>query len=232
MKLPHVFVLFCVIGSAKLVSQNTESSTVLTNAKEIGKINDITVSLLKSLDIQTSVNRSKVRLAYAPAKSKVADMYVEFADTTELSNLIRGLKSIEQGAGTVNENDLSDPNLSILTPKGVLVSCYLTYQKTQAVAGSGQPGTNEKVYVKTEEKFYDGKTVYSDGGGTYIWRKVTLNPENNRTRNGFVVRGKREFAIQFQPQVPYSKVIFNTFDFKQLIILLEAAQTNLNPTTN
>lgn len=33
---------------------------------------------------------------------------------------------------------------------------------------------NEKFYVKTSEKTYEGKTVQTDAKGTYIWKKVEI----------------------------------------------------------
>lgn len=215
-----------------LNSQTEAGNLILQNNKEIGKINDVKVSLIKYLNIQASNNVMMVRVEYLPKNAKVSDMFVDFKDTTEISKVIASLHELDKSAGIVNENDLTAPHLAFAADNGLTASCYLIYAKTQAMAGSGQAGTNEKVYVKTEEKFYEGKTVFEDGGGTFIWRKVSLSPENATTKDGFIVRGSKEYAVQLQKQVAYSKIIFNSFDFKQFIILLEAAKTKMIPTTN
>jgi hypothetical protein len=40
---------------------------------------------------------------------------------------------------------------------------------------------NEKFYVQTKEKVYEGKEVLSDTKGTFIWKRVEVNPQKTET---------------------------------------------------
>lgn len=40
---------------------------------------------------------------------------------------------------------------------------------------------NEKFYVQTKEKVYEGKEVLSDAKGTFIWKRVEVNPPKTET---------------------------------------------------
>lgn len=40
---------------------------------------------------------------------------------------------------------------------------------------------NEKFYIQTKDKTYEGKEVLSDAKGTFIWKKVEVNPVKTET---------------------------------------------------
>lgn len=218
---------FILLGS-HISSQTTTGNLNQQKKIEIGAIRDLHVSLLKKNELNGSNLQKKLRIEYLPAKAKASDLYVDIADTMELVSLITSLKELNSNADSVKINDLNKPELSFQSVGGIEVQCYLVYEKTQALAGSGQAGTNEKQYVPATGKMYEGKTVYKDVKGTFIWKPVLLTPETNKTKDGFVIQGKRTYTIQLQKYVGASKVTLTSFEFKELISLLETSKNKMN----
>lgn len=149
---------FILLGS-QISSQTTSGNLNQQKKIEIGAIRDLHVSLLKKNELNGSNLQKKLRIEYLPAKAKASDLYVDIADTMELVSLITSLKELNSNADSVKINDLNKPELSFQSAGGIEVQCYLVYEKTQALAGSGQAGTNEKQYVPATGKMYEGKTV-------------------------------------------------------------------------
>ena len=61
---------------------------------------------------------------------------------------------------------------------------------------------NEKFYVKTSEKTYEGKTVQTDAKGSYIWKKVEIvAPKTEKTEKKVKAKVKVKVKVHTFPSM-------------------------------
>lgn len=221
-----IIVFALVQGFYSLRAQSTPMQEY--KSVELGKIKGIKVSVLKEKDLTTNTTKNQLRVEYLPKKAYVSDMHFNLTDTLEMGALIKSLKDLS--ACKIDSSDKNHPDIVFKSTKGLEAHCYLTYSKaqTQAQASAAKGGVNQKFYVKTTDKMYEGKTVYQDANGSYIWKQSTASSSvTTAPASGPGITGTKQFSIQLEKQVGASKVILTDAEFKTLIELMENAKTKM-----
>lgn len=221
-----IIVLALMQGFYSLQAQSTPM--LEHKSIEIGKIKGIKVSVLKEKDLSTNTTKSQLRLEYLPKKAFVSDMHLALSDTLEISGLIKSLKDL--AACSIDSSDKQHPDIAFKSNNGLEAHCYLVYSKaqTQAQASASKGGVNQKFYVSTTAKMYEGKTVYQDAKGSYIWKQSTASsPTSIGPASAPGIAGTKQFSIQLEKQVNASKAALTGAEFKSLIELLENAKIKM-----
>ena len=177
----------------------------------IGKVKNISIKVLKIKNLTTKVTSSCLRIEY---EVYLLGEKVSVLDSDEIDGLTQSMNNMIVNIFTTKKETYTEVTFKSRT--GFSVGGYFSVDKQN----SKIPATkNEKVYVETKEKIFEGKVVNTDEKGNYIWKSITTSPTEELT-------GKWQTYIQ-HAYYNNSSVFLNAEDFKSLLNLFEQAKLKM-----
>jgi len=181
----------------------------------IGKVKDVKVTVMKIRDLNSDVIKNGLRFEYENKGSYTSDTKIAVLDQDDIDGIVKSMNNM-----IVNIFNTTKTNYTEVTFKsrsGFEAGCYFSIDRG---LGSNTPQTkNEKVYITTTEKMYEGKVVNHDEKGSYIWKQVAVSTDEPT--------GKWKAYIQIEKYISSSIVYLNTEDFKALLNLIEQARAKM-----
>jgi hypothetical protein len=145
---------------------------------ELGKILDFKGNLVTIKDLNGGETEKRIILETKSFTS--AELRIIELSKKETVDVIAAMNKIKKDylSNTFN----SSIEISYSNGNGFEIGCNfeLIVDKTPVTT------KKEKYYVETKEKFYEGKIVSSDQGGTYIWKEVSTTKEQMGKWNSFI----------------------------------------------
>ena len=201
----------------------SQNALIEKSTLEVGKLKDITVEVVKTIEPLSNTAKSLVRIKHAPKWLMVSDTKTELSDAEEINEL---LKTMRELLTTVFNTTRKNPTeINTQSKAGIEFGGFYVFEKVSAAKAQAGASKTEKFYVATTAKMYEGKTVYEDAKGTYIWKAAaTATP----TSPGVIdTPGHWVTYFQVEKLVSASRISLTMDEFKALVELIEKAKLKM-----
>jgi len=187
-----------------------------TTESVLGTVQNISVKLIQSKNISSGTTSAIVRMILQDKNRYTPDAVTDLKTARAITEVIDAMATISNSVS--NNGEIKGGQVVTKTPSGIEVGAFFM---KQTAAETVQATRNEKSYVVTEAKQFEGKTVYEDSKGKFIWKTTSTTSTSDPG-------GQWSSYIQVEDHVPSSRVGLSTENFKKLSDLLARAKINLS----
>lgn len=195
---------------------NLPNGLVEKTFTDVGKVKDIKIVIMAVKNLNANTTKNVLRIEGETKSALTSETKIALIDYDEIEGLVKAMNSVNSSFSNVTKSGYTE--ISYETKKGFEVGCGFVLDK-----GSGsttQVTKNEKVYITTKGKMFEGKVVNQDDNGSYIWKSITSTQTTE-------AKGKWKPYLQIEKLNTGSIISLSNDDFKALILLIEEAKTKM-----
>lgn len=226
MKTKTPAVLASMFFGLMLQAQGPQANTITEKqVTELGTVGEIKVSLVRTVNVSDKSATQVLYIEHLPKKSRVSDTKTEITQVSVLNDLLKSLRELI----TLTDGNAKS-SYKMTSSCGIEAGVMFVEakpKKTGSSASHPAPTKNEKFYVQTTEKTYEGHTVFHDDKGSYIWKTSVV--EQPASTGGATTNENPQWQLYFQVEknVGYSRVVLSKSDLRTLVDLMESAKSKM-----
>jgi hypothetical protein len=193
--------------STDIVQASNEAGRLIAaSANTVGTVKDIHVILIRQDNFNNAGVTNTIRIELRNKSRYTNTARTDLTAGTEFEETAGAMKEIINKVFADTSANKTEYHLKTAT--GMVTGAY-------HIAANTKPQTRlQRTYVETEAKMFEGKTVYKDDKGSFIWKPVIEVPASLASWTAY---------LQVEKNVPSSRVLLTVNEYKVLLALIEKA---------